>query len=231
MKIKRTAYQAKSLKGLARNAQSQFANVIGQDANAKYGFGNAVGNSQDHNTLGDFDRTLVIEIALIDSTAIGVATLFGAALDLTEATNTGNNVTVTIQETSHPKVKANILAGAIRINGGVLNTKTAAQLAKGIVVYKDGIAGDQAKTSYYPLARRTSKDYTATQIDMIDFKQVIDMNTYFTYSLLAGESVSITLFISDIVDTGRVLQGENVRIENHNEMPGVAKERAYSGRY
>lgn len=222
-----------SLERQASNDFNSFHNYGGRN----YGYGNAAGDPVGEQKINDFDRTLTITATTVSSTAVGTAYIFGAMLDDTETTNTSNNVAVTIAElgggtSSHPKLKRSISARPFRIVGGVLTTTTAAQLnTKVMTVWEETVTGTSTKRIYQPASRKTARDQVTTQADLLDLKMKVGYGTYLVYPLLAAETVTLTLWISDKVDPDSVLDGESVRSANTSAPPPVANNRASLGQW
>lgn len=204
-----------------RNASGYSQGMYGQN---NYGYGYA--NEGAEGKIGNFERTFTFDIQTINTTNPGTVTLFGPIVDETEATNTANNVLVTVLESNltHPKIKKSIYNGPFRIAFAQMRVLAATQFSNVITLNTEGIGGETSTKSYQPQVRKSAKDQDSLTADLTDFRTPVYDWVYVNFRVNAGERVIFTCFISDIVRPSRVLSGENVREVNRAGYPGFASD-------
>ena len=186
--------------------QNEYHNV---NRNGEYR--NYVGQGKQE--LDPFDSTYTITIALITSSVSGKARIFGTLKDATEATNTTNNVTVTIAESSHVQVKAELYAASKRLKGINLEAYNATTLSKALQIFRESTAGALTRKYFQPTKYKLPTNLNSLQIVTDDFQMILDANTYIDVEIPSGipttsNALTIVVGVCDQVDPNAALNDQ-----------------------
>ncbi len=187
-----------------RNAQDRFRNYTGrtpQNAQPRIG------------KLGAFERTLTFNVTLIDNALPGKATLFGATWDLSETTNTANNVLVTVTESSHTQVKSSLMQSPITVGRWQLQSSNAAQLATIWAMSEKNSFGKKITTPVQPLTYQDPSDNRTDMVIIRDAPQTIAKDTGIEIDLLAGQSFILVAMVTATLDISGVLTDTPIKKE------------------
>lgn len=155
--------------------------------------------------LDNSDRTLSVVIATINTTVVGNARIFGYNISPDETYNTANNVTVTIDESSHEIVKRSTSGSPFRIKGLIYETGNLPQLAKPFIVYNRSIAGATTSKNWQPSNFTDPRNFNATMIKTVAFQDVINADKAIEIAFVAGGTATMILTINDMLELSNVL--------------------------
>jgi len=189
----------------------KFRNVIGS------GYRNVVG---DVSTIDPNDNTYTFLVSLINATNAGTATLFGYAEDTTETTNTTNNVTVAVSESSHTLFKYKSSVNPFRLKGIAIETTTAAQLGNTLTFSYSTAGGATETRKWTPTSYKKESAYNSLLITHPDFSLPVDGFTKITFVQRANETqVRITVWIDSEVNPPNGLHGKSAISQATKGMP------------
>lgn len=173
-------------------------------------FQNAGGRvvSQKAQPLNNSDRTLTVQLALIDTTVVGACRIFGANIDLDETYNTANNMTVTIPESSHKQVKSSTLGSPFRIKGLIYEVSLLAQLAKPFVVVDRSVAGATQQMTWQPSNFTDPRNFNSLMIKTSQFQTVINANMAIEIVFVATATATMILTINEVIELSQALSGK-----------------------
>jgi hypothetical protein len=178
-------------------ASSQFHNAVGDDA------GSAVAQPLDLN-----DRTLTISVTPIVSTVAGTAVIFGANLYPDETQNTANNMTVTVNESSHKAAKSYSVGNPWRFRGLLYDVSDVRQFAYPLHIIYQTVTGQKNEKLWQPNNKRSPMNYINTLIEAKDFQCVIDGDTRIEIYFFAGAYGTLTFNINDKLELSQALSNK-----------------------
>ena len=202
------------IKGYEREAEDNFSNYVSGGVADEWTNFNGV------EELDPNDKTLTVKVVNASTSAAATATIFGSVFDLTDA-NLSSNITITVSESSHLKVKTELLLNPFRIVGLKYVVTTVAQLSNVLSLFEEKSTGGLIKRLWQPLNFRSAQNEITTQIDAPSFELLVTANTYIQLSLAASETVTFTFSLGERADLKNVLRGRSVRT--------VAREAAPTG--
>jgi len=185
---------------LALEGQARYRNFEGVTYPKMYRHaagGNVVASAATE-VLDPNDRTWTVKVVNASSANSYTATIFGAVYDLTDA-NLNANITITVSESSHLKVKTELLTQAVRILGMKMTVTSASQFSNVISLYDEKSTGALEKRIFQPLNYRSAQNYLTTQIDVPSFELLITPTTYIQFTVNASETVTFTFNIVEKV--------------------------------
>lgn len=139
------------------------------------------------------DETLRIKVVNKSAFPIKDVMLFGAEKDFIDA-NLNKNITISVSESSHIKIKTGLLQSPIHISGLKYEVTTFEQFNN--ILYFISEAGSRMVTEpLYPLKYRSSRDLLDTQIDIPLFEYLATANTYMKFDIRGNETVIFTFGI------------------------------------
>jgi hypothetical protein len=207
--------------GLQREAEANFRNAGGfTGINYPRNFRNAGGQMAPaaSEVLDTNDRTWTMTVVNAATTA-KTAMLFGSTKDLTDATNTTNQITVTVSESSHLQVKTCLLTEPVRILGLRYTVTTAAQFSNVLSLIDEKTTGAYEKRLFQPLNYRSNQQYIATQIDAMSFELLLTPTTYITFTMNGSETVTFTFTIVEKAQLHNVLRNAPVVATSNTPAP------------
>jgi hypothetical protein len=154
--------------------------------------GTVVAASQE--ILDPNDRTWTIKVVNSSSATAYTATIFGSVYDLTDA-NLNGNLAVTVSESTHLKVKTEVLLQPVRILGLKMTVVSATQFSNVLSIYDETSTGAMEKRLFQPLNYRSAQNQLTTQIDAPSFELLVKATTYIQFSVNASETVTFTFTI------------------------------------
>ena len=193
---------------LRANAEDNFRNFDG----VVYGGGryrNSVNAGQGGlgaEVLDPNDRTWTITVVNTNTVATSDVRIFGAAYDLTDASLPAG-VTVTVAESSHLRLKTELLMTPVRILGLKYTVTNAAQFSYGLSLIDETSNGAQNKRVWQPLNYRSAQNQLTTQIDAPTFEMLLSATSYIQFTLGASETVTFTFTIVEKGMQKNILRG------------------------
>lgn len=145
-------------------------------------------------TLDPNDRTWTIKVVNSSSATAYTATIFGSVYDLTDAALNGN-LAITVSESTHLKVKTEVLLQPVRILGMKMTVVSATQFSNVLSIYDETSTGALEKRLFQPLNYRSAQNQLTTQIDAPSFELLVKATTYIQFSVNASETVTFTFTI------------------------------------
>jgi len=179
---------------LQRDAESKFRNFEGIQYPRQFrqAAGGIVPAAQE--TLDPNDRTWTIKVVNSSSAAAYTATVFGSVYDLTD-TNLNGNLAITVSESTHLKVKTEVLLQPVRILGMKMTVTSATQFSNVLSIYDETSTGALEKRLFQPLNYRSAQNQLTTQIDAPSFELLVKATTYIQFTVNASETVTFTFTI------------------------------------
>lgn len=167
---------------------------------------------------GERNYTVVITNTNTSGAAIN-AIVFGADL-YSGATQENAGVTVTVQESTHARVRAASQRSPFWVNGIRYITTTNSQMTSQVPkIWRKSSAGGDQSFPFIPLRYRTSYNNITTQIDAPDLKFLVDGATYWEVPVIANETVTIVFQLGGRWDAAKVVQGKSpVEVANQSKL-------------
>jgi hypothetical protein len=194
-------YSKKATDNFVEKCSNRFRNATGN------GFNNAAGSLS---LINSNARALTIRITLISSTAAGTAEVFGYNIYPDETTNTANNVTVTITQSSHLRVKRMSENQPFRVKGLKMSVTTAAQFSNPMRIFRSTPLGHNEDLMWNPNDYTDPDNQQTLLIYDRDFQCPIDAYTYWQLAVDAGETIILTTYLDNQVDPSNVLDNKSV---------------------
>lgn len=192
-------------------------------------YGSSFNNAGGFTPLDPNDRTLTIQVQNTNTSTAQTARVFGSTFDLTDATLNAA-VLITVAESSHLRVKTELLASPFRIVGMRYLVTTVGQLSNAFSIINTRSTGGSDTRVIQPNNWRSAQNQVTTQVDMLDFTLLVDKNTYISFTVNASETVTLVVSISEKVDIEEVLKQRNVLKETNVPPPtGLPQLDMYSG--
>lgn len=206
------------IRGLQRSAEAQYRNFEGVQY-ARPPFRNANGAIQRaaSEQLDPNDRTWTVVVTNAASTS-KTATIFGAIYDLTDA-NLDSNVTVTVSESNHLRLKTGLLTQAVRILGLKMTVTAASQFSNVISLYDEQSTGALDKKLFQPLTYRAAQNTLTTQIDAPSFELLLKPSTYIQFTINGSETVTFVFNIVEKVILSNLLRNSSVVAVSNRPAP------------
>lgn len=198
------------IRSLQRSAEANFRNFEGLPASRN--FRRADGGSLQASAVGTLDpndRTWTVVVTNSSSAASYTATVFGAVYDLTDA-NLNANLSITVSESTHLKVKTELLTRAVRILGLKMTVTAATQFSNVISFYDETSSGALDKRIFSPLTYRAAQNTLTTQIDAPSFELLLKPTTYMQFTVNASEVVTFIFNIVEKVNLAALLSNAPV---------------------
>lgn len=154
------------------------------------------------------DRTWTITVANA-ATSAKTCYLFGAIRDLTD-TDLDENITITVSDSTHKKLKTELLTQPVRILGLKYTVTTASQFSYGLSLYDEKSTGSEEKRVWYPLNYRSAQNNLTTQIDAPSFELLLTPSVYIKFTILGSETVTFAFNIVEKAQLHNVLRNSPV---------------------
>lgn len=199
---------------MQKQAENDFNSFIGYDPDKHYM--NAVGGGAE--VLDPNDRTLTITVVNASASAITGVVIFGSVNDLTDA-NLNANITITVSESSHLKLKTELLQNPIRILGLKYSVTTTAQFSNTWTLTEEMSTGGLISRIFQPLNYRSAQNNISTQIDAPSFELLVTANTYFSLTIAGSETVTFTFTLVEKGVAKNILRGGAVRSVARTQAP------------
>lgn len=177
---------------------------------------NAVGGGAE--SLDPNDRTLTVTVVNATASAVSGVVIFGAVKDLTDA-NLDANITITVSESSHLKVKTELLQNPFRILGLKYSVTTTAQFSNTLTLTEETSTGGLISRIWQPLNYRSAQNNISTQIDAPSFELLVNANTYISLSLAGSETITFTFTLVEKAVAKNVLRGTAPRAISRTQAP------------
>ena len=161
-------------------------------------------------TLDPNDRTLTFNIVNSDTASAATVTLFGSSRDLTDALMPAS-LTVSVLESSHGQVKAELLTNSFRIYGLKMTAASVNQFSNTWSIYRANSTGSMQRKMFQPINYRYAQNNLTTQVDATGFELVVDLTTYIQFSVNASENITIIFSLNERVNSANMLTGSSVR--------------------
>lgn len=184
------------IRGLQRSAESNYRNFEGIQYSRNFRHAGGQVQPASSEQLDTNDRTWTVVVTNASSAASKTARVFGAEKDLTDATLDAN-VTVTVSESTHLRLKTSLLFQSVRILGMKMTVTSASQFSNVISFYDEQSTGALDKRLFAPLTYRAAQNNLTTQIDAPSFQLLLKPTTYIEFTINASETVT---FIFNIVE-------------------------------
>ncbi len=206
------------IRGLQRSAEANYRNFEGVQyaRNFRHASGQMQGSASEQ--LDPNDRTWTVVVTNASSAASKTATLFGSVRDLTDA-NLDGNVSITVSESSHLKVKTELLTQAVRILGLKMTVTAASQFSNVISLYDEQSTGALDKRLFQPLTYRAAQNTLTTQIDAPSFELLLKSTTYIQFTINASETVTFVFNIVEKVLPSNLLRNSPVVAVSNRPAP------------
>ena len=195
-------------------AENSFNSFDGYNPNQHYM--NAVGGGAE--VLDPNDRTLTVEVVNASASAIADVMIFGAVEDLTDANKNGS-ITISVSESSHLKVKTELLQNPFRILGLKYTVTTTAQFSNSLTLTEETSTGGLISRKFQPLNYRSAQNNVSTQIDAPSFELLVTANTYIKLTLAASETVTFTFTLVEKGVAKNILRGGATRSVSRTQAP------------
>lgn len=164
-------------------------------------------------------RTIFTTIAN-GSTDTQSLSLFNSYQDMTDA-NLNVNLTISVQGSTHVRLKREIATTPVFVVGLKFNTTTAAQLDNAWTVRNlDSIGGGDNSFPFVPRSRFTAGNFQSTHIDAEDFALMMDGSWSLEFTVAASETVTLSLSIKTKADFANTVLGRSV-LETTNIPPAT----------
>jgi hypothetical protein len=160
--------------------------------------------------LSDGERTYTVVINNTNTSGGAVnAIIFGADL-YSGNTQPNAGVTVVVRESSHAQARAQSQSRPFWINGLRYITTTDSQMTSQVPTVSYANAQGFTETfPFIPIRYRTAYNQIATQIDVPDFKMLVDGSTYWTVPVIANEQVTFIFQIGGQWDASKAVEGKS----------------------
>lgn len=203
--------------GLQRQAEAKFRNFEG--INYPRPFRNAAGGVAPaaSEVLDPNDRTWTVTCTNL-LTVAQTAIIFGSIKDLTDADMSGK-VTIGVSESSHVKLKTEVLTQPVRILGMRMTVTTAAQFSNVLSLIDEKSTGAYEKRLFQPLNYRSNQQYIALQIDAMSFELLVTPSVYISFTINASEVVTFTFTIVEKAQLHNVLRNAPVVATSNRPAP------------
>lgn len=194
---------------LRETAEANFRNFDGivygggRYRNAVQGVNSGVMGAE---VLDPNDRTWTITVVNAATVVKTSVMIFGAIKDLTDATKDGS-VTITVAESSHLRVKTELLTAPVRILGLKYTVTNASQFNYPLSLYDETSTGAETKRLWQPLNYRSAQNQLTTQIDAPTFELLVSASTYITFTLGASETVTFSFTLVEKGIQKNILRG------------------------
>ena len=183
---------------LRAEAEANYRNFDGIEYGSGNRYNNAVGRGNGMGmgaeVLDPNDRTWTVSVVNAATTAVTGVTLFGSAVDLTDA-NKDADITINVAESSHLQLKTELLTTPVRILGLKYTVTTAAQFSNALTLVDKTSNGALSQRIWQPLNYRSAQNQLTTQIDAPTFELLLSATSYITFSMAASETVTFTFTI------------------------------------
>ena len=189
---------------LQRSAENNFNSFVGYDPSRNYM--NAVGGGAE--SLDPNDRTLTVSVVNATASAVSDVVIFGAVKDLTDA-NLNANITITVSESSHLKVKTELLQNPFRILGVKYSVTTTAQFSNTLTLTEETSTGGLISRIWQPLNYRSAQNNLLIPINAPAFELLVTANTYIKFDIQGRETVNFTFGIININKSRKLIENLN----------------------
>ncbi len=209
------------IRSMQMQGESKFRNAGGfEGVQYPRGFRSAAGGIQPSASeqLDPNDRTWTVKIVNAATTAVSGVIIFGSVQDLTDA-NKDSNITITVSESSHLKVKTELLTQAVRILGMKMTVTSATQFSNVVSLYDTKSTGAQELRLFQPLNYRSAQNQLTTQIDAPSFEILLTATTYMSLTVNASETVTFTFTIVEKVLIHNLLRNSPVVAVSNRPAP------------
>lgn len=207
--------------GLQREAEARYRNFEGVTYPKRYRTANgdpAAAGVATSEVLDPNDRTWTVAVANA-STASKTATIFGAAYDLTDA-SLDANITITVSESTHLRLKTELLTQAVRILGMKMTVSSSAtQFSNVLSIYDLKSTGAEEKRLFQPLNYRSAQNQINTQIDAPSFELLLTPTVYIQFTVNGSETVTFTFTIVEKVLLHNLLRNSPVIAVSNRPAP------------
>ena len=203
---------------LQRGAETNYRNFEGVTYSRPYHNANGAVQGAASETLDPNDRTWTVVITNASSAASKTATVFGAEKDLTDA-NLDGNVTITVSESTHLRLKTSLLFQSVRILGMKMTVTAASQFSNVISFYDEQSTGALDKRLFAPLTYRAAQNTLTTQIDAPSFELLLKPTTYMQFTINASETVTFVFNIVEKVLLANLLRNSPVVAVSNRPAP------------
>lgn len=169
----------------------------------------------------------VLTITNANTSSSVIATLFGGYVnsDAKGVTNYGNDASLTITPASGASYYALLMqsmSNPFMIYSWRLDADTVAQLSQTLYVnYTNAGNGKLARIPINMNVRRNLYYNSDKGLEFV-YPIKVDGNTYFTISILAGSSITITMFPQAVADMTQTLGGNVARIAKQYDIPQMS---------
>jgi hypothetical protein len=187
-------------------AEKSFHNAIRYSRGMEFYGANGMGAGSQGmvEELDEADSTLTFSISNANTASAETAYLFAAAKGLDSA---GDNITVSLQESSHTQIRESLKSKPFRIVGMRYIAETSSQLAKPIYIYQESASGNLERKIVTPNTYRNALNNITTQVEVLNLKIDVDVDTYLTHELLASEDITIIFHLVERVNPAAEITG------------------------
>ena len=190
-----------------RFAENNFANMDYGYNRMNSGYNSMANGGQ--GSLNMSNTQLFVTVANSNTTT-AACSLFNAHQDPTDA-NIASGVTISVQGSSHVRLKSDIRSNPIFLLSLRYDTTTAAQLNNSWTMrYIENVAGVNRSYPYNPRAKFTGMNYSTTHIDDETFGFLLDGSNSIEFNLAASETVTLAFNIKARAEFSKALEGQNV---------------------
>jgi len=203
---------------MQREGESKYRNFEGIVYPRGYRNANGAVQGASSETLDPNDRTWTVVVVNASSAASKTARIFGAEKDLTDA-SLDANVSITVSESTHLRLKTSLLFQAVRIVGLKMTVTAASQFSNVISFYDEQSTGALDKRLFAPLTYRAAQNTLTTQIDAPSFELLLKPTTYVEFTINASETVTFVFNIVEKVLLHNLLRNSPVLATSNRPAP------------